>query len=160
MDQPLFHGALSELTVDKPSYQVALSAHLGWAIPMRNFNNQVDPDYLAELNLEYRYAPTYAVLSVLGQYNFATSYKINAATLYLRSYWPWQSNYEVYAQAGVGLFDPDNLDAVAGISIGAGINRSLIANLAAELGIDYFHLFNKGKDIDFVGTKIGLSYGF
>lgn len=160
MGEPLYAGPMSGLGGQPPDYRMALSAHLGGTIPLGSFGNQADSGYLAELDLEYRYSPRYSLNGVLGRYTFDSGPDITGATLYLRRYQPVRPKTDAYVEAGIGVYDPDGLDTAAGLSLGAGVTRSLSPRLRFELGTNYFHLFNEGKDIDFMGIKAGLRFAF
>jgi hypothetical protein len=141
-------------------YHFALSSHLGWGIPLNNFKNLVDPGFLVELDLEYRLSHRFALDGVLGCYNFDPDFRIVGGTLYLRSYQQLPGPTEIYEEAGMGIYDPNTLNKALGVSNGLGVSRVLIHGIRGEIGANYFHLFNEGDDIDFIGFKMGLRFTF
>jgi hypothetical protein len=157
MDEPLYAGPLSR--VSEGAYRFALSAHLGWGMPLGNFNNQYDAGMLGELDFEYRPSPRYSLNAVLGRYRFDPDFDITGGTLYLRGYQPLTPQMEGYVEAGLGAYRPESLSRRGGISLGAGVSHALAPRLRGELGADYFHLFG-GGDIDFIGVKAGLRWLF
>lgn len=158
MDEPLYAGPLSRVS-EGASYRFALSAHLGWGVPLGNFNNQYDAGMLGELDFEYRPSPRYSLNAVLGRYRFDPDFDITGGTLYLRGYQPLTPQMEGYVEAGLGAYRPESLSRRGGISLGAGVSHALAPRLRGELGADYFHLFG-GGDIDFIGVKAGLRWLF
>jgi len=156
MNEPLYSGAVSGISA-RAAFAVGM--HLGQAYPSGSFNNLYDADYLVELSMEYRYSAQLSLNAVLGHYRFDPDYDINGGTIYLRGYHPFNSKY-FFAELGAGIYDPDNLDAAAGLSTGIGVGLSLTPRLRGEIGADYFHIFNQGDDIKFTAVKAGLRYDF
>ncbi len=156
MNEPLYSGPVSSMSTGA---NFAVSIHFGQGYPAGNFNNLYDADYLMELAMEYRYSSQLSLNGVLGNYTFDPGYDVNGVTLYLRGYRPLNNNY-LFAEIGTGVYDPDNLDTAAGLSVGVGGGLSITSKLRGELGANYFHLFSQGDDIKFTAVKVGLRYDF
>ena len=159
MNVPVFDGALSEL--EKAKYPWGISFHIGRISPLGNFNHYFGPGYLAEVDIEYRFTKKVSLEGIVGLYTFDPKYEIKGGTLYLKGYLPLNS-WSLFGALGAGLYKPENSDVAVGISVGAGINRSLFVSgrLHGDLGAYYFKIFSKGDDINFLSFKAGLRYYF
>jgi subtilisin family serine protease len=154
MNEPLFEGPLSEIPSTKPA-RLTLSAHAGVTLPVGDFGDSFDPGFLAEVDIEYGFSPFVSVEGVFGGYTFDPDFEIYGGTLYVKGYLP-RDGWRLYGAAGPGVYKPENIDAAFGVSLGAGLSKALTSTLEGEVGISYFHLFNEGADIDFVGVKAGV----
>ncbi len=155
MDRPCYQGPLSEI---RPRF--ALSWHVGQTQPLGNFGNLVNDDQLFEVDFEKPLSSRRSLIGVLGLYRFDPGFDILGGTLYLRRYWPRLNGTRLFGEVGAGLYDPQNLDLAVGVSAGLGTDRPLNVQWRGEIGVDAFHLFNQGDDIDFLAVKIGLRRRF
>ena len=156
MNETLYTGPMSGIAAPAA---FSVGVFLGQGYPAGSFSNRYDDDWFVELSLEYRYSPRWSLNGVLGHYTFDPGYDVNGATLYLRGYQPFNSQY-LFAELGGGIYDPDNLDPAGGLSVGVGVGMSINTRLRGEIGADYLYLFNQGPDIQFTAVKAGLRYGF
>jgi hypothetical protein len=160
-DERLFEGPISRISSGTPGGRtpLALSLHAGVAVPLGAFGDSLDPGFLAEVNIEYRFNSRGSLETVLGRYAFDPSHNVQGATLYLKGYTS-PATLRWYAAAGAGGYKPKNRDSVFGVSAGTGLNLRLTRNVEGELGGAYFRLFNAGDDSSFLGLKAGLKLAF
>ena len=146
-----------QVTAQPPRF--ALSLHAGVTQPLGDFNTVFDHGLLVEIDFEYRIRSRFSLTGVFGRYDFDPDYEIYGGTFYFRAY-SSADGPRFYAEGGPGVYKPDFLDAALGLSLGAGVNFPLTPRLEGEVGVNYFHLFSQGQDIDFLGFKGGIRIPF
>ncbi|MCB1035905.1 MAG: hypothetical protein KDD47_18940, partial [Acidobacteria bacterium] len=66
------------------------------------------------------------------------------------------STHRVFAELGVGAFDPEGLDWAPGVVLGIGTDFLLGPRWRAELGVRFLHLFTGGDDLELLAVSAGL----
>lgn len=158
MDKPLYDGSLSGLPAASRQ-RWALSLHVGVTDPRGSFGTALDSDWLAELDLEHRFSPAFALQGVLGHYTFDPHEYVNGATLYARFSAPIGS-WNVYGGVGPGFYDPRSRGSAFGVSLEAGLSKALTPNVEIDAGVAWFDVFTSGDDIEFGVLRAGFKYVF
>jgi len=141
-------------------YSFAISAHIGWGVPLFNFRSQVTNGLIYEMDLEYRFSRLLAVNATLGSYRFNPDFRIRGITMYLKGYRQVSASSEIYGALGAGIYKPQNLNLAFGVSPGIGLSRALSQRFRGEISAHYFHLFSEGDDIDYIILKAGVVFTF
>jgi hypothetical protein len=157
MNEPLYDGPLSGIpTVRRP--RVALSAHVGLAVPVTGFSSAANAGFLWELDLEYRATPFVSLDGVFGRYDFGPPGTITGGILYLKGYLGG-GTVRFYGAAGPGVFKPAGASADIGVSGAIGLNLPLTGNLEFDIGPAYSHIFD-GGGLGFLALRAGLKLAF
>ncbi len=152
--------------VTRPEDEFAFSIHLGYPIPLGNFENAgFDGEFAAALDLEWRYAPQRSLEVVLGRYAFEFGpfgVDIDGLTAYYKAYTAPVGSPRVFWQLGAGFYDVQPGQSTQGVSGGAGWQAPIGSNLEFEAAGMLFHLFSTGGqgDIDFAVAQVGLKLTF
>jgi hypothetical protein len=152
----------------KKLYSVSL--HLGFTIPIGNFNNNYDPGYSIGLDFDYHFTPKFSVVGLLGYNHFNSGSFLLSDILLSDTYW-WNISanlkYEfttnplrAYVNGGPGIYIPKSGSIRPGLNFGLGLDYSLTSNWTIELGGEYHHIFTSGSDIEFIVPHIGVIYRF
>ncbi|MCK4622079.1 MAG: S8 family serine peptidase [Desulfuromonadales bacterium] len=158
MDQPLYVGPVSGIPTQR---RLALSLHLGVAIPNGSFSNRYDTDYSVALDLDYHFTPQLAVVGTIGYNHF----KGGSAGVGDTYWWNVTANakYEFttqrlrpYITGGAGLYVPEHGSTEPGVNGGLGIDYTIDNNWSLEAGVDYHLIFTSGSDTEFFNPRIGL----
>ncbi len=142
----------------RPS-RFSLSLHAGLTDPQSGFAGAASGDLLAEVDLEVHLSPRFSLNAVLGRYGFDPEPDITGATLYVRGYLP-QTGFRLFGELGAGFYDADQLDTSWGWSAGLGVDRPLTGPWRGEIGVDFFHLWNDGPDLELLAYKVGVRRAF
>jgi hypothetical protein len=158
MEQPLYDGALAGIP-GAGGGRLALSAHVGAAIPASRFPSGADPGLLAEVDLEYRGWPSVSIESVLGYYDFDGAGAVRGWTLYAKKYVPVAGAWRLFGALGPGLYRPQGGSTDVGASAAVGLNRPLGPHLELDTGAGYTHVFSS-PDLGFAALRVGLKVVF
>ncbi len=150
---------LTQVDVGEFEPKLAASIHVGVTQPLGDFDTTFDPGLLAEVDLEYRFAPHFSAEAVIGHYTFDPDFSIAGGSFYLKGYLS-SSMWRPFLAAGAGAFKPESIDWSLGLSLGLGLNKPIAPPLEADLGIYYFRVFTPGEDLDFLIGKVGLKLVF
>jgi hypothetical protein len=156
MGRPLYNGPLTGIQTSGQSV-LALSAHIGAAIPASGFASSASTGLLLEADIEWRVTNAFSLEGVVGRYDFGSASHITGGTLFVKSYLP-VSPWRLHAAAGAGVFKPSGGSSGFGLSAALGMNRPLAGRLEFDAGAGYTHVFKSGG-FGFVGLKAGLKLG-
>ena len=141
----------------------ALSFHLGWTVPLLDFDDtEAEGDLAGEVDFEWRFARRLSLDLVFGRYGFDRGPDISGYTTALKGYSGDAGTARFFWLAGAGLFDPKPGQTTFGVTGGAGVQWPILPHLEAEVAGNLFHLFSKGSqdEIDFFLAKVGFLVTF
>ncbi len=155
LGRPLYNGPLAGLPGSSgQSSLLALSAHLGAAIPANGFAASAKTGLLLEADLELRVSRSFSIEGVLGRYEFGSSTDVTAGSIFAKGYLGGAA-WRPYAAVGAGIFKPNYGSSGFGLSGTVGLNGPLAGRLEFDAGVGYSHVFESGG-FGFVGLKAGF----
>jgi hypothetical protein len=132
----------------------------GVTFPRKTLDSVYNSGPLFEASLTRTLSRTFSLEFVGGYYGFADDFSIYGGTAYLKIKLPRNShNWALYAAAGGGIYKPENVDAVEGLSGRLGLSKALHDHLNLTFEGAYFRL-EENDPIEFLGAMIGLRFTF
>lgn len=158
MREPVYDGPLGGIR-GAGLGGVALSVHVGAAVPVSGFPAAADTGWLGEVDLELRLRSDFSLEGLLGRYDFGASGSIDGLTMLGKWYAP-AGGWRLYGGIGPGLYDPEGSGGVdPGASVAAGLNRAIAPRSELDLGAGYTHVFGD-LDVGFLALRVGMKWTF
>lgn len=142
----------------------AVFGDVGVTVPHGDFNLFVDPDFSANVGLEYIITSQFSAVGTLGYHRFSTFFDEHA-TLYQVSgnakfyLVDESSNVRPFVNGGIGLYVTDSGSTHFGGNVGGGV----LFNVTEHVGIQgsyNFHAVSIGDTIKFSTVQGGIRFRF
>ncbi len=154
-------AAKPEVRFGTVSTGVALSVHVGAAMPQGSFNSLYDSNYSLALDLDYHLNPQLSLVGTAGYDSFTAGSSAVSDTYWWRltanaKYVITPGRLQPYVTAGIGAYFPENGSTEPGLNAGLGLDYSINSQLSFEAGVDYHFIFTGGSDTEYLTPHIGV----
>lgn len=138
--------------------RLALSAHVGAAIPVGDLADTMNSGLALDLDVEYPITSRLSLVLSLGHNQFygdISNFLWLNASANVKKYFR-RGSTQPYLQIGGGLYMPESGSNEPGFNAGAGISFIVNPRLSLELNADFHSIFTSGDKTQFFDIQIGL----
>ncbi len=158
------HETVLVTVVDVPLPRVySFSLHVGYTLPLGNFNNNYDSDYSSSVDIDYHITPQLSLVGLFGYNRFKSGSPAVSDTYWLNLSanlkYEFSSNIlRPYVNGGVGYYIPKSGGSGIGANLGFGFDYEFNPSLIFELGANYHVVFE--ENIQFSVRFAGVIFRF